>query len=122
VRDTALQALELLAVDHALKVREALASAIKDVAFAPHSVVTTLARDIAQSVAEPILRQCARLDRDTLIALAKTRREQWIPKALAMRASVAPQLASAIYEPAIPKRRAFFWKTGMRRFPKIPCP
>ena len=56
VSTVAVRALEQLARDHIVRVREALATAIKDIACAPPSVVATLARDVERTVAEPVLR------------------------------------------------------------------
>ncbi len=88
--------LETLAHDHIVHVRAALASAIKDVACAPPSVVRQLAQDVERSVAEPILRCCAALpDRDLLDIIAG-HPAGWALAAIAGRVRVTPPVSSAI--------------------------
>lgn len=94
--DAALRALDQLAHDHAVCVREALASAIKDVACAPPTVIATLARDVERTVAEPVLRCCLALNDSDLIALVATREESWALVAIAGRVRLSGVVAAAV--------------------------
>lgn len=93
----ALAALETLARDEAALVREALASAIKDVVHAPPSVVKALARDIEERVAQPILRECRLLSDQDLLALIKGKTPSWKLQAIAGRDQVSSVVADAIH-------------------------
>jgi uncharacterized protein (DUF2336 family) len=98
VYDLTVRALERLARDHAVIVREALSSAIKDVACAPPSVCNQLARDIEQSVAEPILHYCATLTDSDLLSIISGQPPAWTLSAIARRPRVSPPVSVAIYE------------------------
>jgi len=94
----ALHTLELLAIDKALQVRQALATSLKDVAYAPAPVVKRLAQDIMREVAEPILRYCLALSDDDLIELITAQKESWARQAIAARPRVSERVADAIVE------------------------
>lgn len=96
VTNLAIRALEQLARDHITRVREALATAIKDVACAPPSVVRTLARDVERTVAEPVLRCCAALTDEDLLDIVATEPAGWALAAIARRHRVGSPLADAI--------------------------
>ena len=96
VTTVALRALERLTRDHVTQVRAALATAVKDVACAPPSVVRTLARDVERSVAEPILHYCAGLTDDDLLDILATHPAGWALTAIARRGRVSGPVSSAI--------------------------
>lgn len=97
VHREASEALERLARDEAALVREALAGAIKDVAHAPSKVIQTLARDIEQRVAQPILKECRLLSDQDLLAILKGKAPSWTLQAIAGRAQVSAVVAEAIH-------------------------
>ncbi|WP_223677838.1 DUF2336 domain-containing protein [Azospirillum agricola] len=96
VGTVAVRALEQLARDHILRVREALATAIKDVACAPPALVATLARDVERSVAEPVLRCCAALTDADLLDIVAGAPAGWALAAIARRRHVGAPLSDAI--------------------------
>jgi len=96
LRDIAHNALELLAADHVVRVRAALASALKDVEVAPPRLIARLARDVACEVADPILRTCALLSDEDLVVLISTRPEPWVRDAIARRPMVSPMVERAL--------------------------
>lgn len=100
MRDTvtavALRALEQLARDHVVRVREALATSIKDFACAPPDLVKRLARDVERSVAEPVLRCCVALSDDDLLAIVADGPAGWALGAIAGRERVGGRLSDAI--------------------------
>ncbi|CAO3417599.1 DUF2336 domain-containing protein [Azospirillum doebereinerae] len=98
VSTVAIRALEQLARDHIVRVREALATSIKDVACAPPAVVATLARDVERSVAEPVLRCCAALSDEDLLDIVANAPAGWALSAIARRHRVAASLSEAIAE------------------------
>ncbi|HYE52527.1 MAG TPA: DUF2336 domain-containing protein, partial [Azospirillaceae bacterium] len=96
LRDLALHALELLAVDQAVRVRAALASAIADVDCAPPKLAAMLARDMAREVAEPILRYCATLTDEELLDIVSAQQVPWVLAAVARRRRVPAAVADAV--------------------------
>lgn len=94
----AVQTLGLLALDEVLKIRKALSATLKDKAYAPPSVVSTLARDVERTVAEPILRFCAAVPDDVLIDILKMHPEGWASEAIAGRDSVSGDVSVAVIE------------------------
>ncbi len=96
VTTVAVRALEQLARDHVVRVREALATSIKDVACAPPAVVRKLARDVERSVAEPVLRCCAALTDEDLLDIVAGAPAGWALSAIARRHRVGAALSDAI--------------------------
>lgn len=92
------QALGTLALDHVLVVRKALSSAIKDCAYAPPKIAMQLARDIEREVSEPILRYCAALSDEDLIALLAEHPEDWVAPAIARREAVSEDVSKAVVD------------------------
>ncbi len=92
------RALETLAVDHVQAVREALANTLKDVAFAPVSVVKCLAQDIEQTVAEPVLQLCACLSDTDLLEIIARQPRPWALAAIAGRGQVSASVSNAIVD------------------------
>ena len=98
VTAVALRALEQLARDHVTHVREALATAVKDIACAPPAVVKKLAQDVERSVAEPVLHYCATLTDADLLAIIANQPAGWQLSAIANRQRVSAPVSSAIVE------------------------
>ncbi len=96
VSTVAVRALEQLARDHILRVREALATSIKDIACAPPALVATLARDVERSVAEPVLRCCAALTDEDLLDIVADAPAGWALSAIARRHRIGASLSDAI--------------------------
>lgn len=94
------QALGTLALDEVLKIRVALASAIKDVAQAPPSVAGQLARDVARDVSEPILQHCLALTDSDILDILKAHPAEWAVRAIAGRAKLSEAVTLAVSEVA----------------------
>lgn len=94
----ALRTLETLARDKAVRVRVALAGAIKDIAACPPDVAATLARDVEREVAEPVLRCCVALADDELLSIVVGRNETWALSAVAGRSSVSARVSAALVD------------------------
>jgi len=88
--------LETLATDQVVRVRRALAEALKGVASAPRPIVTQLARDPDPKVASPILRNSPVLTDDDLVEIVEGDGPDWAKTAVAGRANVTPRVAEAI--------------------------
>ncbi|MDR3517200.1 MAG: DUF2336 domain-containing protein [Azospirillaceae bacterium] len=93
----AVDLLDQLARDEASSVRQAVASALKDVACAPHSICVHLAQDIAQAVGEPILRYWIGLTDDDLLAIIADSPADWRLEAIAQRDQVGSSVVDAVY-------------------------
>lgn len=96
IRDLAHHALTMLAADQVVRVRAALAGALRDVAVAPPALVAQLARDVARDVAEPILRGCVTLPDEELLAIIAAQPVPWVLEAIARRDHVSPPVADAV--------------------------
>lgn len=96
LHELAVNALTMLAADQAVRVRAALASAIKDVDCAPPKLVATLARDVAREVAEPVLRTCALLSDEDLLSIIAAHPGPWVLEAIARRPNVSAAVADAV--------------------------
>lgn len=94
----AVQALMALAQDEVFKVRHALATALRDYAKAPPSVVARLARDVEREIAEPVLRQCIALEDAELLDILSGHPEPWVVSAIAARPEVSEQVSDAVFE------------------------
>jgi uncharacterized protein (DUF2336 family) len=93
-----LAALETLAHDQVAKVREALSTTLKDVAFAPPSVVKCLAADIEEKVAAPILQLCQMLSDEDLLEIIAKQKGPWALAAIAGRARLSGAVSNAIVD------------------------
>lgn len=89
MHDLAVNALMMLAADQAVRVRTALATAIKDVDCAPPKLVAMLARDVAREVAEPVLRTCALLSDEDLLGIIAAHPVPWVLEAISRRPTVS---------------------------------
>ena len=69
LRERALSTLNRLVNDEAVRVREAIADVLKDMPQAPRSIIMQLARDVATSVFDPVVRLSPLLGSDDLLAL-----------------------------------------------------
>lgn len=94
----AVQALATLALDEVIKIRKALASALKDHAHAPPKVAGQLARDIEREVSEPILRFCTVLSDQDLIDILKKHPQSWAVQAIASRETVSEPVSEAVID------------------------
>lgn len=94
----AVQALGALALDEVLKIRTALASALKDHAMAPPVVAGQLAKDLEREVSEPILRYCVVLSDDVLLEILKAHPESWKIQAIAGRPQVSGAVSQAVID------------------------
>ena len=91
-----LDILETLARDQTTAVRQILAEELHNVATAPTSVVTLLARDVEVSVCGPVLRNSPILNDDDLLSIILEGTPDGALAAIADRAHVGPQVADAI--------------------------
>ncbi len=94
----AVQALGVLAQDEVMKIRQALATALKDHAKAPPKVVGRLARDVEREVSEPILRFCVALSDEDLLEILADHPAPWAISAIAGRPTVSPRVGDAVVE------------------------
>ena len=94
----AVQALGTIALDEVLKIRVALASAIKDYAHTPPKIAAALARDVEREVSEPILRFCASLPDEDLLDILRGHPEDWVVEAIANRKKVSGLISMAVIE------------------------
>ncbi|CAK0754891.1 DUF2336 domain-containing protein [uncultured Gammaproteobacteria bacterium] len=91
-----LEILETLARDQAAEVRTILAEELKNYADAPHSVISTLARDIELNVSGPVLRHSPILTDEDLLEIIIGGPPDGALSAIAKRAGVSPIIAEAI--------------------------
>ena len=94
------KALETLAHDEVLRIREALANTLKDVAYAPYSVVKTLAEDLEETVSRPILQLCATLTDEDLLDIISRQSDSWVLPAIAGRDPLSVAITNVIIEHA----------------------
>ncbi len=94
----AVQALGVLAQDEVLKIRKALATALKDHAKAPPKVVGQLAKDVEREVSEPILRFCVALADGDLLEILADHPAPWAISAIAGRPAVSARVSDAVVE------------------------
>ena len=94
----AVQALGVLAQDEVVKIRQALATALKDHAKAPPKVVGRLARDVEREVSEPILRFCVALSDKDLLEILADHPSSWMISAIAARPVVSPKVSDAVVD------------------------
>lgn len=90
------KALETLAHDEVLRIREALANTLKDVAYAPYSVVKALAEDIEETVSRPVLQLCATLTDEDLLEIIGRHSAAWVLPAIAKRTPLSAAITSVI--------------------------
>ena len=88
--------LETLATDKVVRVRRALAEAIKSLVGAPRPVILRLARDTDREVAAPILRHSPVLTGKDLVKIVGPGAPEWAQKAVADRADISPDVADVV--------------------------
>lgn len=92
------QALGMLAEDEVMSTRRALASALKEHAYAPPAVVGQLARDVEREVSEPILRFCIALSDDDLLDILSHHPQPWVLSAVAQRQTVSEKVTRKLFK------------------------
>jgi uncharacterized protein (DUF2336 family) len=90
--------LETLMRDQVVRVRRALADAIKTMFAAPHDVVSGLAHDADARVAAPILRHSPVLTDDDLVEIVEAGAPDWAHQAIAARESVSERVSAALVD------------------------
>lgn len=90
--------LETLAHDQFVKVRRALAEALKCLTSVPRPVIRSLARDRAAEVATPVLANSPVLEDSDLVELIRDDPPDWAQAAIARRSSVPSAVAEALVE------------------------
>ncbi len=90
------EALSLLAIDEAVTVRTALASAIAEVAMVPQDIAEKLAMDAVEAVAVPILQHYAQFEDKFLIDLLSQRSDVWARHAIAQRKTLSMDLTGLL--------------------------
>lgn len=92
----ALEIVEILARDQAVRVRQIVAETLKDVANAPTALIRQLARDVELVVAEPVLRCSPVLGDEDLLEIIAAPSVAGALSAIAARANVTSPVADAI--------------------------
>ena len=92
----ALATLETMAADEAVRVRMAIADAVKDLPGLPHGLILALARDSAMQVAEPVIRLSPLLTDEDLLALIAAPPVAATLHAVAGRPGLAPAITNAL--------------------------
>lgn len=90
------QALGILAGDEVLKIRKALATALKDLTATPPKVAGQLARDLEREVSEPVLRYCAALSDEDMLDLLGHHPASWVVEAIAGRAKLSDAVSRGV--------------------------
>lgn len=98
LRNMTYEALSLLAKDQAVKIRQILADALKEVADAPPDVIRRLAWDVEAAVATPVLRFSPVLTDDDLIEIIQARPSPGSVAAISQRADVSENVSDAIVD------------------------
>lgn len=94
--------LETLATDQVVRVRTALAEAIKSVAEAPRQIIRLLAGDGCEAVASPVLQNSPVLTDDDLLEILADNPPEWAQTAIARREIVSPRVVEVIVEAGSP--------------------
>ncbi|RMD65055.1 MAG: DUF2336 domain-containing protein [Alphaproteobacteria bacterium] len=93
-----IEVIEILAQDEAVRVRQIVAEALKDVAAAPPDVIQRLARDVEDVVACPILEFSPLLSDEDLIEIIRSGCVTGRLKAISRRNGVGERVTDAIIE------------------------
>lgn len=96
IRYFTLEALEMLARDEIVRVRQVLAETLKDVAGAPRHVIQRLARDSELAVAAPVLAFSPLLSDDDLLEIIRSPAVAGAVTAISRRAGVSEAVSEAI--------------------------
>ncbi len=96
IRYFTLEALEMLARDEIVRVRQVLAETLKDVANAPRHIIQRLARDSEISVASPVLAFSPLLSDDDLLEIISSPAVAGAVTAISRRVGVSEAVSEAI--------------------------
>lgn len=96
LRERVLGTLNRLVNDEAVRVREAIADVVKDMPQAPHSIIMQLARDVATTVFDPVVRLSPLLGSDDLLALLAGGPASDVAVSIAARPCLAEDVADAV--------------------------
>jgi uncharacterized protein (DUF2336 family) len=96
LRTRVISMLETLASDQAVRVRKAVAEAVKDLDCVPRAMINELARDMEFAVADPVLRLSPLLDDADLLAIIASSHAKGALGSIARRAMVGGRVADAI--------------------------
>lgn len=88
--------LETLMRDSSIKVRRALADAVRHMFHVPHDIASGLARDPERRVAAPVLRHSPVLTDDDLVDIVEAGAEDWAHQAIAARETVSERVSTAL--------------------------
>jgi len=96
LRERALATLHRLVSDEAVRVREAIASVLKDIPEAPRSIILQLARDSETQVFDPVVRLSPLLGSDDLLALLAGSPARDVAISVAARPGLPEEVADAV--------------------------
>ncbi len=96
IRDMTIQVIETLAKDQAVRIREIVAEALKDLTNAPPHVIQQLARDLEIRVSAPVLEFSPLLSDSDLLELISNPPIRGALTVIAKRRGLAPALADAL--------------------------
>ncbi len=96
MREQALEILTQLVTDEAVRVRSAIADAVKDLPDAPKALILALARDPAVMVAEPVILFSPMLTSEDLLALVAAAPSPGTVVAVASRPAIDERVADAV--------------------------
>ncbi len=96
LRERALGTLNRLVSDEAVRVREAIADVLKDMPQAPRSIIMQLARDVATTVFDPVVRLSPLLGSEDLLALLASAPAAEVAVSIAARPCLAEDVADAV--------------------------
>lgn len=91
-----MQALEILAGDQLVRVRQILAESLKDSAGAPQHIIEKLAQDAELTVSGPVLEHSPVLTDDFLVSILNSEPVQGALKAISRRVALGEEVAEAI--------------------------
>ncbi len=92
------ETLETIVTDQLDTVRATVSQALQDFAAIPPQIARKLAEDVERQVAEPILRYCAALSDDDLLAIIANHPQSWKLVAIAKRERVSERVSGAIVD------------------------
>lgn len=98
VREQSLKILRRLAADAEEVVRASLAKEIKECDYIPVEIAQTLARDVAQSVAMPVLEYSPLLEDEDLLEIISARPETGILCAISRRSCVSEDVSDSLVD------------------------
>lgn len=96
LRERVMATLQQLVSDEAVRVREAIASVLKDMPEAPRSIILQLARDSETEVFDPVVRLSPLLGSDDLLALLAATPGGEVAISVAARPGLSEEVADAV--------------------------